>query len=132
MAKKVSDAEVIAALRSNRGILTPTAKALGIERSTLHERIENNPEFQRVREEIDEAILDSAEVVIFDAVDQDKGLTARWLAERKGKHRGYGNQVQATLDEKQLEAFVFAFGGDANKLRTLRDTLGPAKPGKQG
>jgi hypothetical protein len=127
---KVSEAEVIAALRKNRGILGPTADDLGITRQSLYERVDASPELQRVRAEIDELILDKCEVVIFDAAETDKGLTARWLAERKGKHRGYGNQVQATLDEKQLEAFVFAFGGDENKLRALRDTLNPEKSGK--
>ena len=132
MTKKVSDVEVEAALKKNRGIYGPAANDLGITRSALVERVENNPNLKRLREEIDELILDNCEVVIFDAADTDKGLTARWLAERKGKHRGYGNQVQATLDEKQLEAFVFAFGGDANKLRTLRDTLDSKKSGKPG
>lgn len=131
MTKKVSDAQIKAALRNHRGILAPAARELGIERSALAQRCDNNQELRNFREDLDQEILDRSEEVIFDGIDVQKDLvTARWLQERKGRDRGYGNSVQATLDEKQIEAFVFAFGGDANKLRALRDTLNPEKPGK--
>lgn len=128
---KVTNAQIMVALRESRGILSPAARKLAITRQALHHRVNVTPELQEFRAQLDEEILDRAEEVLFEAVDADKDSSdARWILERKGKSRGYATRVEAALDDKQIEAFVFAFGGDANKLRALRDSLNPAKSGK--
>lgn len=127
MTKQWSESECEAALRRNAGIIALAAKDIGISRQGLHERVSKSEHLQRVRQEIDETNLDAAESVIMEAIVRKKDVaTARWLAERKGKQRGYTTraEVEGRLADDQIEALVLALGGDPEALRRLREEIG--------
>jgi NAD(P)H-dependent flavin oxidoreductase YrpB (nitropropane dioxygenase family) len=126
VAKTVSEARLIKALKDADGIKSHAADALGITRQTVQERIAKSPKLQRVLVEIDEALLDMAEGNLFRHLKEgDKEIT-KYVLDRKGKKRGYAQKVEASIDEAQLEAFVTSLGGDPDKLRAALSAFGVA------
>lgn len=129
----VSEAMAEAALRKCNGIIAHAAKRLGVARQTLWDRVQASKHLQKVREQIDDEILDDVENLIVADMKRKKNMvTARWFAERKGKKRGYATKIEneSRLSEADLEAVVSAFGGDLAKLRDARAALNPAAAGK--
>lgn len=133
-ARKFNDNDLIVALRKNAGIKSAAAKALGVERNTVQERVERNPKIQQILRDIREEIVDLAEGVVVDALNDKDRETARWALNRLGKERGYALKIENSVDPEQLEtiatALARAVSGDVDKLRALRDTLDPAAPRK--
>jgi hypothetical protein len=127
MPKKVTDETIIAALRKNAGIISHAAADCGIGRSSLSERVKNNPVLKAVSQEVDESVLDAAEGIVKVALLKKKDeQTARWYLSRKGKARGYGTSIDHNhrLDDSLIDAIVASFGGDVEKLRAFRRSLG--------
>lgn len=121
-------AKLKAALIKNGGILAYAAAELGQDRRRVHDRVKNSPELQAFIAELAETHLDRAESVILKAIAPPAGekpdlATARWYLERMGKKRGYGNKVEASIPDEQLEQIVGAFGGDLDALRSIRAAI---------
>jgi len=109
-----TDEEVIEALFRTAGNVTKTAKMLGLKQvGELRTRINRNPALAQARQEAFEQMLDRAEEKITKAMSK---ADARWILERKGRNRGYGNvlttanlNLNATYDfskmplEKRIE-----------------------------
>ena len=124
--RKITDAVLEAALRKHLGIKSLAAKELKVTRQTVQQRVEKSARLQAVISEVKETVLDTCESVIFNAIKPKRGkpdlATARWLAERLGKSRGYARN-EPGLENEQLEAFVASFGGDVGKLRAALAAL---------
>lgn len=121
--RKFTDAQLEQALRKHAGIKSLAAKALGVDRSTVQERVEKSPRLKAAIAEIEETTLDMAEGVILSGLKGKDKQTARWYAERKGKGRGYASKTELSISDDDLEAVVAAFGGNLDALRRLRTEL---------
>lgn len=84
------------ALRKYNGILSLSAEACGVARTTLYRFIEKHPHLKEVRTEVDENLLDVAESNVVSALSEADMKTTRWYLERKGKDRGYVTRQEQT------------------------------------
>lgn len=124
--KKATLAQIKRALKSSGGLIGPAAAKLKIARQSLHARIASNPELQTFIADLDAALLDKAESNIARDVKKGDNSTSRWVLERKGKDRGYGNKVALGLDDDAIDQLVAGFGGDVAALTALRNSLDPS------
>ena len=127
MSKHTSIAEVKAALTKHAGLLSPAAAELGIARQSIHERVVGSPELQAHLHDIEEGLLDEAESVIHEAINEHRDTkTARWYLERKAKRRGYAASLvtERRVTDLQFEAFIAALGKDPETYRQALRALG--------
>lgn len=86
-----TDDEVIVALYSCNGNISKTASKLGLKNvSEFRDRVNRNPALLRAKQEAIEQLIDRAEAKIFTSMTKGD---AKWLLERKGRSRGYGNVI---------------------------------------
>jgi len=90
----VPEARVKAALKKHAGNISLAAKACGISRQALWSRVQRSPELQAFIHDVEEDTCDIVENVIIEAVRNGDMPTARWWADRKMRHRGYGPRVE--------------------------------------
>jgi hypothetical protein len=111
---KVTLAQCEAALIKHGGIINRAAIELGIDRTTLATRIENNPRLQRAKAQCEEVLKDKSEGNIADHIEKGDKQTSQWYLMQKAKDRGYGNPA---LDDGQIAAILGRMGaGDIKKL----------------
>jgi hypothetical protein len=120
----VTEKQLIAALRKWGGIKALAAQECGITRQTVQIRVDKSPNLQAAIKEIEEETLDIGEGHIVKGVrDGDSDYVWGYMR-AKGKKRGYGNKVENSFDEQQLEAIVSALGGDPAKFAAALRSLG--------
>jgi hypothetical protein len=93
---KLSITKAANALRANDGIILKAAEACGVHRHTFRKFMDEHPELEEIRNEVDEAILDVGDSHIINAVKAGDLKTIRWYQERKGKDRGYTTRQETT------------------------------------
>lgn len=127
---KYSDDQVVQFFHSQGGIVAAVAKAMGITRQSLWERINKSPFLIAELKAIRENRLDLAETIVFKTMQGNpaKGIkpdvrVAQWYLEKHGKDRGYGNKIETSISTADLQEVVAAFGGDLTKLRSFRASL---------
>lgn len=91
---KVTDSQLIEALRASSGLITFAAKRITeagtkISAQAISERILRNPELKKAADEISNAILDMAEAALFKKIQGGDLGAIIWLLKCKGKSRGY-------------------------------------------
>lgn len=113
-----------AALRASAGIKAAAAERLGIDRSTMQERVEKSPYLQRVLAEVKETMLDLAEGNVAVAIRAKDDKMTRWYLQQQGKERGFGPNLRLDLGEDAAETIAQAFAkADAAGLRAARRRL---------
>ncbi len=94
---KVSEAEIIHALKIHRGIVSKAARSLGINRITIQRRAEGNKRIQKAMEEAREMLKDDAESVMISSlksrVEVNRMAAAKYLLSTQAKDRGYYTKV---------------------------------------
>ena len=98
--KGVPEAKIIEALEASGGICSEAAKAVGVTRQALAERVRKNPNLLAAALEAREALLDECESVLLAKVREGDEKTARWLLATFGRSRGYGVQSEMNWGEK--------------------------------
>ena len=93
---KTTIAQCEAALRKNAAIVSLAARELGIERTTLYERIKRSDRLKRVIVEIEEQLLDVSEGVVVKAVHDGDKRMAKWVLTMKGRSRGWRLRAELT------------------------------------
>jgi predicted transcriptional regulator len=91
---KVTEQQIIEALQSTGGFRNKASQILGISRSALSQRINNNKKLKEIADDIQESYLDIAESTIVKSIENGDTKTAQWYLERKGKERGYTKEIQ--------------------------------------
>ena len=81
--------QVIEAVRKSKGILTLTAKELGVSRQTVHKYVNKYPTIKAAVDSEREALLDMAEGSLFDQVRKGNITAIIFTLKTLGKHRGY-------------------------------------------
>lgn len=85
-----TDAEVAEALEAAEFHMGEAAKALDVTRSALKDRVDRTPGLVLLVQDHDEAVIDDAERVIKHDLRAKDGPTAKFVAQTKGKNRGWG------------------------------------------
>ena len=88
--QKVSEARLRATLKKHDGMQALTAKALGITRQTVHDRIQRNPALQQFIADLSVQIVDTAESQTAKKVRKGYWPAVRYVLDNKGQDRGYG------------------------------------------
>lgn len=89
MARRVSDARIIEALKASKGLVSPAAKKLGISRETIHKRIREHPKVKQAVIDAREEILDLAEAQLLKSINQGEIKSIHYILDRLGGSRGY-------------------------------------------
>lgn len=92
-----------AALRENGGIIGAAARHLGIDPSSLRERVSKYEVLQRAKAEGEEYVKDRAETNVVKDIEGGSVSSSKWYLAQKAKERGYGKIV---LDDDQLEKLI--------------------------
>ena len=82
---KVTDAQIKKALLANYGLVSPTAKALGLDESGLYKRLKRNPDLMEAKNLAIENQLDRTETALFKK--RHFGLPT-WFPPHTGRHAG--------------------------------------------
>lgn len=94
--KGITEEDIEAMLRANAGIVSAAAEKLKCSEQNLRVRIANSAHLLKVQEEIDEVVLDLAESVVIHNLRAKKLEAAKYILDRKGQKRGWGQQVKLT------------------------------------
>ena len=84
-----TDAQVVAALQQSGGIMAHAARKLGLDRSTLHQRIHENQHLKDALDEAKETNLDVAETKLMQAINKGELAAVFFYLKTQGKRRGY-------------------------------------------
>ena len=107
--------QITEALEKNDGLITQTAKALGISRQALSKRIHKNKNLELFLESVRESTLDIAESELFKSIRSGKAWAICFYLKCHGKKRGYiekqeldlytKDNLSNTLSEEDRELF---------------------------
>lgn len=95
--RKITNAQIEAALRAHYGNVSQCAKSLGCARYTLWSRIQRSSHLQQVLQDCRETIKDIAEGNIFRRVLRGDVGCSQWVLARLARDRGYGDKVEVPL-----------------------------------
>lgn len=76
-------------LKSSLGVITLACKKANVSRAWHYQRVERNPSFKKVIEEIDESTLDFAETALHNKIKEGDTTATIFFLKTKGKKRGY-------------------------------------------
>ena len=111
---------VIAAIAGSGGIVSTIAKKMGCDWTTADKYIKRWDETRQAYAEEEETVLDMTEGTILKSIKEGNTQDAKWYLSKKGKKRGYGDQVDVshtTYDEEGKEVglkVIFVSGNDRN------------------
>jgi transcriptional regulator with XRE-family HTH domain len=90
-------ADVAKALAATAGILTPAARRLGVDRTTLWRFTQKHPEeVAEAKLAAKEHALDVAETKLVEGINRGEFPFVRFYLESQGKERGYGKQLEVS------------------------------------
>lgn len=98
--------QVIAALRSARGMLSAAGQLLGCTRGTVAGYKDRYPAIDAVLTEEREMQLDRTELVLFKAIDKGELPAVFYYLKTQGRARGYVEKVDVAADALTLEKLV--------------------------
>lgn len=89
--------QVLMAIKGCNGIVTTVAQRLNINWHSADNYIKKWPETLAAYNDETEQVLDFAESKIMDSIRKGNTNDAKWYLSKKGKHRGYGDDLQPSL-----------------------------------
>lgn len=92
----VTESEAYAALEAASGNVSAAARQLGVSRTALKSRIDKSPRCLMLLQDRREAICDTAEDNVFDAVSNGDQKMSKFVLMTIGKNRGYVSRVEST------------------------------------
>ena len=95
---QVTNAKIKKAITDADGVIVDVARAVGVTRQTIYNRIEESPELQAALEEARESLTDTAESELGKAI-RAGNLTAiifHLKASPTGRRRGYSERLEMT------------------------------------
>ena len=96
--KKPSNEKVIEAIQRRHGILSAVARDLGVSRRTVARWVVKYKELQDALKNAREAVVDLAEVKLFQQVQEGNMTAIIFLLKCLGKDRGYIDKQQVEIE----------------------------------
>ena len=87
------------ALEKNLGIVSNTAKQVGIHRSTYYEWRRTDDDFADAADDIQEVALDFVESKLMKRINDESDTAIIFYLKTKGKHRGYVERTEVHTNE---------------------------------
>lgn len=113
MSRKFGKKALLEAIRDSGGIVDTVAKRLGVSWRTARIAIDSDDEALQLFTDELERVLDLAETTVLESIQNGDTQDAKWLLARKGRSRGYGDNVDVTS------------GGDVIRVTIERDETSP-------
>ncbi len=88
--------QVIEAIKGSGGIVTSIARKMGANWHTAERYIKTYPTIGQAYKDECESVLDMCESSLFTNIKSGDTSDAKWFLSKRGKHRGYGDQVDVT------------------------------------
>lgn len=88
--------ETLTALENALGIVTTACRVVGIGRTTFYEWVNNDPEFKKQVEDIQNITLDYVEGKLHKQITEDNVTSIIFYLKTKGKSRGYVERQEVT------------------------------------
>ena len=112
--KRFSNAEIAIAITDSHGILSVAAKKLKCSRQTIYNHLKKSKRLQAIYNNENEAMIDFAEMKLFENIQAGKEASIFFYLKTKAKHRGYierpvwpNERIDLTkLTDHQLERFA--------------------------
>ena len=111
MGKQLTKSEVIEALQASRGMVTVAATKLGCTPVTIYNWIKKSPDCRAVVDQERERVIDTAELGLMKAINQQESWAIAFALKTIGKKRGYVERVEnVTLnaDAETIKRFLAA------------------------
>lgn len=87
---------MIQALEVSLGVVTSACKAVGINRSTHYDWLQNDPDYKKAVESIEDIAIDFAESKLHKQIDKGDTTATIFYLKTKGKKRGYVERNEVT------------------------------------
>ena len=91
--RKLTKSNIKDAIKGSGGIISTIAKRLNVAWGTAKTHIEKYEETKQAYQDEVESILDLAESSIYKSIKEGDTQDAKWLLSKRGKQRGYGDNV---------------------------------------
>lgn len=91
--KDIPKDDVLTAINGSYGIMSRVAERLGVSWPTAKKYVDMYEETKAAMLSEVEKSLDLAEQCVINQIQMDNSQDAKWYLSKKGKHRGYGDQV---------------------------------------
>ena len=88
--------QIITALRNTKGLVSLAAKQLGCNHQTITNYRAKHPEIAAVFDEQRTALVDVAELSLYNAIQKGEPWAVALLLKTIGKSRGYGERQEVT------------------------------------
>jgi len=93
---------LLASLEKSLGIVSAACKDVGISRDTYYEYYNNDEEFRRKVDDINEIVIDFAETQLYKKIKEGSERSILFLMKYKGKKRGYNDSIDITSGGKTI------------------------------
>jgi hypothetical protein len=95
---------LLQALEKSLGIITTACKQVGLNRSTFYDYYNNDQEFKKAVDDLQEVALDFAESKLLNQISKGDTTATIFYLKTKGKNRGYieKQQIEGELTHKNL------------------------------
>jgi len=90
---------IVAAIRTNRGMVAKAARSLGCKRDTIYRAAERHAIVREALEDEREVRLDEAEQALFKAIDAGESWAVCFFLKCQGKRRGYVERQEISTPE---------------------------------
>lgn len=100
---KENKKKILEILERNLGIVTPTCKEVGIAKKTFYEWYNNDPEFKKDVDNINDTCLDFVESQLFKKIKEGAEKSIHFYLAKKGKSRGYGDNMNINLTTNEIK-----------------------------
>jgi hypothetical protein len=107
---KYTNAQIIAALATTKGMVYLAAKNLGCHPDTIFKRARRSPAVQTAIDAARGEVVDTAELALYDAILRKEGWAIAFALRTIGRHRGYVEKTEHELSG-ELGVRVIAIGG---------------------
>jgi hypothetical protein len=124
-----TEEEILAAIDGSSGIMLRVAQKLKCTWATARKYVEMHPTAVAAMSEQLESVLDVAENNVFQAINSKDLDMTKWFLSRKGRARGYGDQVNmqhSGKDDKPIETKTWVVEiPSTDNDSTAKDNLPP-------
>lgn len=90
--------KLIDALESNLGIVTTACKQVGVHRSTYYEWYNNDKDFKKAADDVNDQTLDFVESKLHEKIKDGDTTSIIFYCKTKGKKRGYVERQEIKHD----------------------------------
>jgi len=96
--KNYTAAIMLKAIKGSKGVVSNVANKLDCDWMTADKYIKMYPECVEAMRAESESMLDKCENVLFNKVEEGDTDIAKWVVSKKGKDRGYGDQIKVDMN----------------------------------